>query len=252
MSKRGVIGRVTQLSRANVSALIDSAEDPQSVLDQFFRDYTAAIADAEQAIAELVGNLSVAEDDQQDDAAAVEAWGREAAATSRTADELRATGDAGDADRFDNLARVALERQLIAEHDVETVQHTINAQIEGVETLANGLDLMRIRLSELTHKRDSLMDRFRGARPQHRREGAVRSVDIMDPGSEVARFDEMVRREEERVGGTAEQRDSPLDAETASRGELEGNAEIEERLKALKTGRAMAAAMARAHDQPFR
>jgi phage shock protein A len=247
MSKRGIIGRVTQLSRADVNAVIDSAADQRNVLDQLVRDYAATIAEAEHAIAQLVGNLGIAELDQEEDAEAVAAWSREAEATSQTADELRAVGDAVDADRFDDLARIALERQLIIENDIKTVQHTIAAQTESIETLANGLDQMRLKLSELTHKRDRSMDRPASAQAQPRR------VDILDPAGEVARFEQLVRREDDRARGSAKGREaSALDAQFAELGHLDGAAEIEERLKALKTGRAMAAAMARAHHQPLR
>lgn len=44
MSKQTVLGRVTQLAKANINALLDQAEDPQKMLDQLIRDYTANIS----------------------------------------------------------------------------------------------------------------------------------------------------------------------------------------------------------------
>jgi phage shock protein A len=250
MSKRGIIGRVAQLAHANVNALIDSAEDPQQVLDELVRSYAITIAEAEQAVAQLTGNRRIAEDDQQVDAEVAELWSSAAEATSQTADELRAAGDAADADAFDNLAKVALARQLIAENDIETLQHTITAQTESVQTLANGLDQMQIKASELEHKRDDLAADARSSRAQPQDQGPVRSVDIMDPASEVDRFREIVRREEARVRGAGEVQAPPPAAQFAGQGDEEANrTEIEERLKALKTGRAMASALARAQDQ---
>ncbi len=154
MSKRGIIGRVTQLSRADVNDLIDSAADPQSVLDQLGRDFAANIADAEQAIAQLVCDLGANELDQEEDAGAVAAWSAAAEATSQAADLLRAEGVAAEADRLDDLARIALERQLTAEDDIKTVQHAIAAQTESIDILANGLHQMRIKLAELMHWQD--------------------------------------------------------------------------------------------------
>ena len=154
-----------------------------------------------------------------------------------------------------DLARVALERQLVAENDVESVQHSITAQIESADKLKNGLDQMTIKLSELLRKRDSLAARSRTAHAQARSRQAVKGIDIMDPASEIARFDENVRREEERVRGAEELPASSLGAQFASLADLADNAEIEEieeRLKELKAGRAMAAARARAQDQQDR
>ena len=53
--KQSIFGRIAQLTKANINALLDSAEDPQKMLDQMVRDYTNSIADAESAIAELDG-----------------------------------------------------------------------------------------------------------------------------------------------------------------------------------------------------
>ncbi len=143
MSKRGIIGRVTQLARANISSMLDSAGDPEEMLDQLLREYTVTISAAEEAIAQLIGNLRIAGDDQAQDAQVIAQWNDKAAAVSQTADELRAAGIAAEADRFDILARIALERQLTAESDVRSVQHTMDAQLESVGRLSNGLGQLR-------------------------------------------------------------------------------------------------------------
>jgi len=65
---------------------------------------------------------------------------------------------------------------------------------------------------------------------------AVKAIDILDPTSEVSRFEEKVRREEARVAGQAELAASSLDAQFE---ELEGDstaAEVEARLSELKAG----------------
>src|SRR5690625_6920779 len=56
--KQSILGRIAQLTRANINALLDRAEDPEKMLDQLIRDYTNNIAEAEQAIAQTIGNRS--------------------------------------------------------------------------------------------------------------------------------------------------------------------------------------------------
>ena len=73
--KQSILGRITQLAKANINALIDRAEDPQKMLDQLIRDYTNSIADAESAVAQTIGNLRLAEKDHAADIAAAEDWG---------------------------------------------------------------------------------------------------------------------------------------------------------------------------------
>ena len=92
MAKQSIFGRISTLVRANINALIDSAEDPQKLLDQLVRDYTNSIADAESAIAETIGNLRLLERDHQEDVQAAAEWGNKALAASRKADQLRSAG----------------------------------------------------------------------------------------------------------------------------------------------------------------
>jgi phage shock protein A len=251
MSQQSIVGRVMQLARANTHAMIDSAEDPQKVLDQLVRDYTAHISAAEQAIAQTIANLRMIEEDQKEEAKAAQQWGKKAQAASRKADELRAAGSGQDADTFDDLARVALDRQLTAESDVATVQHTIDAQNESVAKLKAGLDQMKVKLHDLKRKRANLVASSRSARSQAQRHDAVNGLDIMDPTSEVSRFEEKVRREEARVRGHEELAASSLDAQFASLDDGQ-MAEIENRLQALKAGRAVARAGSSRSKAPAR
>ena len=94
MAKQSIIGRITQLAKANINALLDQAEDPQKMLDQMVRDYTASIGEAESAVAQTIGNLRMLEEDHREDVTAAEDWGRKALAASRKADELRGAGNA--------------------------------------------------------------------------------------------------------------------------------------------------------------
>jgi phage shock protein A len=97
---------------------------------------------------------------------------------------------------------------------------------------------MRGKLSELTAKRNELVARAKMAEAQTRVRDAVRSIDLMDPTTEVSRFEEKVRREEARVLGHQEFQASSLDAQFEAledEGEL---LEVEARLAALKKGTA--------------
>ena len=84
-----ILGRIGQLLRANVNAILDEAEDPEKMLDQLVRDYTSNIAEAESAVAQTVGNLRLLEDDQKEAKSAVGEWGQKAGVASKKADELR-------------------------------------------------------------------------------------------------------------------------------------------------------------------
>ncbi|MFF5934602.1 PspA/IM30 family protein [Streptomyces sp. NPDC012508] len=234
MTKQTILGRVTQLAKANINALLDQAEDPQKMLDQLIRDYSNNITEAEEAVAATIGNLRLMEQDHQEDVGAAKEWGEKALAASRKGDELRAAGQTADADRFDNLAKVALGRQLQSEKEARTAEPTIAAQTEVVEKLRSGLDQMKAKLGELQAKRDELVARATSAQAQNRMMDAVKNIDVLDPTSELSRFEDKVRREEARAMGKQELAASSLDAQFEQLDALGDSAEIEARLAALK------------------
>ncbi len=236
MTKQTILGRVTQLAKANVNALLDQAEDPQKMIDQLIRDYTSNIAEAETAVADTIGNLRLMEQDHAEDVAAAAEWGGKAAAASRRADEMRAAGSTAEADRFDNLAKVALGRQLRSEKEASAAEPTIAAQNEVVAGLRSGLDAMKTRLDQLRAKRDELVARSRSAQARNRMADAVRSVDVLDPTSDLGRFEDKVRREEARAQGRQELAASSLDAQFESLDALSDAAEVDARLARLKSG----------------
>ncbi|MET9623685.1 MULTISPECIES: PspA/IM30 family protein [unclassified Streptomyces] len=234
MTKQTILGRVTQLAKANINALLDQAEDPQKMLDQLIRDYTDNIAEAEEAVATTIGNLRLMEQDHREDVDAAREWGEKALAASRKADELRTGGRTAEADRFDNLAKVALGRQLQSEKEARTAEPTIAAQTEVVDKLRSGLDRMKVKLGELRAKRDELVARSKSAEAQNRMMDAVKSIDVLDPTSELNRFEDKVRREEAKAMGKQELAASSLDAQFEQLDALGDSAEIEARLAALK------------------
>ncbi|WP_327085879.1 PspA/IM30 family protein [Nonomuraea sp. NBC_01738] len=237
MSKQSIFGRVAQLARANINALLDSAEDPQKMLDQMVRDYTSNIAEAEQAIAQTIGSLRMIEADYDEDVKAAGEWGAKAMAASQRADQLRTSGQRAEADKFDELAKVALGRQLASEQEAKAAEPGIVSQREVVDKLKTGLRQMKDKLGELKGKRDQLIARARTAQAQSQVQDAIKSIDIMDPTSEVSRFEEKIRREEAKVIGQQELAASSLDAQFESLEDAGERAEIEARLAELKAGR---------------
>ncbi|MET1042844.1 MAG: PspA/IM30 family protein [Microbacteriaceae bacterium] len=238
MAKQSILGRISQLVRANINSLIDQAEDPQLMLDQLVRDFTNSIAEAESAVAQTIGNLRLLEQDHREDVEAAADWGRKALAASAKADELRAAGNTVDADKFDNLAKVALGKQMSSEAEAREAEPIIASQTQVVDQLKRGLETMRGKLEELRSKRDQLVARSKTAAAQAQVMDAVKSIDVLDPTSEIGRFEEKIRREEAKVLGAQELAASSLDAQFNSLEDYGKQTEIEARLVALKSGRA--------------
>ena len=217
MAKQTIFGRIAQLAKANINALIDAAEDPEKMLDQMVRDYTNNIREAEAAVAQTIGNLRLLEKDHAEDVKTAQEWGTKALAASNKADEFRAAGDVANADKFDNLAKIALNK------------------------LKDGLEKMRSKLEEVKYKRDELTARQKTAAAQTQVNDALKAFDVLDPTSEMSRFEEKVRREEARVIGQQELAASSLDAQFNTLDQMERDTELDARLAALKAKNAPAA-----------
>ena len=236
MAKQSIFGRISTLVKANINAMLDSAEDPQKMLDQLVRDFTNNIADAESAVAETIGNLRLLERDHEEDVKAAAEWGNKALAASRKADELRTAGNTTDADKFDNLAKIALQRQIGEENEAKAIAPSIEAQTEVVDKLKDGLNGMKQKLEQLKSKRAELLARSKSAEAQNKVHDAVKSIDVLDPTSELGRFEDKVRRQEALAAGKAEIAASSLDAQFNQLEDVGELTEVEARLAALKTG----------------
>lgn len=234
--KQTILGRISQLAKANINALIDRAEDPEKMLNQLVTDFTNSIADAEEAVAQTIANTRMAEEDLRIDREAAQEWGRKASAASAKADQQRESGDTSGADKFDELARVALSRQIDFERQVREAEPRIAQQNETVQQLKDGLTLMNTKLEDLKSRRSELVARARSAEAQAQVQESMASIDVLDPTSDLARFEDRVRHQEAMVQGREEARTSTLEDQFAELEQSGDDAEVEARLAALKGG----------------
>ena len=233
---QSILGRIGQLVRANVNSMLDAAEDPEKMLDQLIRDFTSNIEEAEQAVAQTVGNLRLVEDDHREAQSAQAEWGDKARAAARKADEMRGAGNSSEADRFDELAKIAIRRQISFESQISALKQQIEQQTTFTDQLKDGLNKLRLRREELVQKRDELVSRAKMAQAQIQVQQAVKDVSVMDPTSELNRFEERIRRQEAMARGMQEVAGSSLDEQFAELESSDEELEIEARLAALKSG----------------
>jgi phage shock protein A len=236
MAQTSILGRIGQLVRANVNAMLDGAEDPEKMLDQLIRDFTSNMAEAEEAVAQTVGNLRMVEDDAKEARDAAAEWGSKASAASRKADEVRGAGNTAEADRFDELAKIALRRQLSFEEQVRTFDTQIAQQTELANKLKDGLTKLRVKREELVQKRDELVSRAKMAQAQLQVQQTLHEASVMDPTSDLNRFEERIRRQEALARGRAEVAATSLDEQFSKLDDEQDELEVESRLKALKQG----------------
>ena len=234
MAQTSILGRIGQLVRANVNSILDSSEDPEKMLDQLIRDFTNNIAEAEEAVAQTVGNLRLLEDDEREARAASADWLNKARAASDRAEILRGQGNTAEADRFDGLAKLALRRQISLDEQVKTFDTQIAQQTQLTDQLKDGLNKLRVKREELVQKRDELVSRAKMAQAQMQVQQTLKDVSVLDPTSELNRFEEKIRRQEAMARGMAEVGTSSLEDQFAELETGEDDLEVEARLAELK------------------
>lgn len=234
MAKETIFTRITRLAKANINALIDKAEDPEKMLDQMIRDYTNAIIDAEAATVQTIGNLRLAEKEHEEHVTKAAENGSKALAASNKADEYRAAGNIAEADKFDGLAKLALNKQLNEEKQAQNLEPTIASQTQVVNQLKDGLEKMRTNLEEVKYKRDELAARHKTAQAQAQVNEALKSFSVLDPTSEMSRYEDKVRREEAKVIGQQEVAASSLNNQLEALEDLERESTVADRFAALK------------------
>ncbi len=235
MAQSSILGRIGQLVRANVNSMLDEAEDPEKMLDQLIRDFTNNIAEAEEAVAQTVGNLRLLEDDAREAREASADWLGKAKAASDRAEALRAQGNTAEAARFDDLAKLALRRQISFEEQIKTFDTQIAQQSELVDKLKDGLNKLRIKREELVQKRDELVSRAKMAQAQMQVQQTLKEVSVLDPTSELNRFEERIRRQEAMARGMEEVAGSSLEDQFAELETGTDDLEVEARLAELKS-----------------
>src|SRR3546814_11816137 len=95
---------------------------------------------------------------------------------------------------------------------------------------------MKGKLEQLKSKRSELLARAKVAQAQIKVHDAVKSIDVLDPTSELGRFEDKIRREEALAAGKQELAASSIDAQFNSLEDLGELTEVEARLSALMAG----------------
>ena len=148
---------------------------------------------------------------------------------------MEASGNAEAAEKFNNLAKLALERQIQAEKEAEAAEPLIESQRAVVEKLKDGLNSLRGKLENLKNKRDELVARQKSVQAQNQVHDALAAVNVLDPTSELGRFEDKIRREEAVAAGREEVVSTSLESQFAELEDSTEQAEVAARLEKLKS-----------------
>lgn len=174
----GLFKRLRDLTMANINAMLDKAEDPVKMLDQYLRDMEEDLQDAEVAVSKQIA-ISIKLKQQFEEA--------EALVEKREKQAMQAL-EAGNED----LARRALvDKKAIAEKAVDFKAQWTSADAAATE-LRLKLDQMREQITEMKNKRETLKARAEAAKAQKQINQAMSGFGTDNAAKGFARMEEKV------------------------------------------------------------
>ncbi len=209
-----ILGRIKDLISANINAMLDKAEDPEKMANEYLRQLTNELYEARTGVAQAMADETRLEQRRIAAEAEVEQWQMKAERALRAGDEA--------------LARAALARKVQAQKLAEQYLAQEKAQEEQVEALQQALIDLETRIAEVKARKELIIAKKNRARTQEALQrtaasiGRVSAIDKLDQLEEkvddrLARAEAMAKLE----GDSLEARFRNLEKETAVDSELE-------------------------------
>ncbi len=172
--------RVKTVVSSELNAMLDKAEDPVKMLDQFLRDMAEDIRDAEAAVAKQIANEKMLKRKAEDAQAMVE----------KRQDQAEKAVVAGE----DELAKRALQEKKDYENQAALLQQSYEQAKADSEVLKEKLAEMKKEYQEMTLKKDSLKARAESAKTRTKINRTMSSIGGDDSKRGFERMEERVLR----------------------------------------------------------
>ncbi|MFC0272533.1 PspA/IM30 family protein [Metabacillus herbersteinensis] len=210
--------RIRDNVMSNVNAALDKAEDPEKLLEQYLRDMSADILEAERAVAKQITVEKKFKMQLSDAEEMVEKRGEQA---------LKAL-EAGNED----LARRALVDKQEYEKKLVELQGSYDAAKQNAEDLRSRLSEMKSEFEKMKHRKDTLKARASSAKAQKEMNQAMSSFGTDNARQGFDRLEDKIMQLEAEAETSEDLRGSnkSLDDELESI----GNPKIEDELAAMK------------------
>lgn len=213
-----ILKRLRDIVSSNINAMLDRAEDPEKMLEQYIRDMEESYQEAKVAVTQSIASKNRIEAKYKKQVEEVAKWEKNAILAVQKGE--------------DDLAREALKRQSDAEQLRDTYKVQLDEQTAEVENLKSVLAKLESKLDEAKNKKDLLITQAKNAKAQKKIYDTMSKV-----GNEHATrgFDKMADKVEQMVAeakASAEINTDSLEERFAALQENGG--EIDDRLAALK------------------
>ena len=157
-----MLGRIRDLVSANLNSLIDRAEDPELMINEYLRQLTSSLNEAKVSVASSMADETKLHTKMVEFQTQADQWQTKAQAALRAGDE--------------DLARQALARKLQAQKMADSYRQQYEAQDQQVEELQDALVKLESRIAEARSRRELLVAKQNRAQTQEAIQRTVRSL----------------------------------------------------------------------------
>ncbi|OMF81070.1 PspA/IM30 family protein [Paenibacillus peoriae] len=213
-----IFKRLRDLTMSNINAIIDKAEDPIKMTDQYIRDMQEDLEDAEKAVAAQIA-IEKRFKQQYEEQAALVKKREEQAHTAAKAQNV-------------DLTRRALEEKKSAEQKMNEFKAGYEQNKAAADNLRGKLDEMRRQLTEMKNKRETLVARYNAAKAQTEINKAMNGFSSDTATAGLKRMEEKMLQAEARAEASNEMssKEKSLDEEFK---ELDKKSAVDDELAAL-------------------
>ncbi|MDP4098665.1 PspA/IM30 family protein [Paenibacillus sp. P96] len=210
--------RLRDLTMSNVNAIIDKAEDPIKMTEQYIRDMQQDLEDAEKAVA---AQIAIEKRFKQ-------LYEEQEALVKKRDEQAHTAAKAQNVD----LARRALEEKKAAEAKMGEYKVNYEQNKASADNLRGKLEEMRRQLTEMKNKRDTLVARYNAAKAQTEINNAMSGFSSDSAAAGMKRMEEKMLHMEARAEASNEMANKGKSLDEEFR-ELDKKSAVDDELAAL-------------------
>jgi phage shock protein A len=212
-----ILTRIASLISANINAMIDAAEDPEKMVNEYLRQMRAELSEARAATAMAMADETKLRAQYERHKNDSDEWQRKA--------EIAVQRDQ------DDLAREALLRRANAQKLADSYHAQWDSQHDQVGDLREALARLEAKIDEAEAKRELILAKTRRAATQEAITSAMQSVQGRTADESLGRLEAQADERLARAEAMAQLSSQDLDTRFS---DLETEAQVENDLAALK------------------
>ncbi|MFN3372113.1 MAG: PspA/IM30 family protein [Chloroflexus sp.] len=212
-----ILGRIKDLISANINAMLDKAEDPEKMANEYLRQLTNELYEARTGVAQAMADETRLEQRRIAAEGEAEQWQIKAERALRAGDEA--------------LAKAALARKVQAQKLAEQYRAQEKAQEEQVEALQQALIDLETRIAEVKARKELIIAKKNRAQTQ---EAIQRTVNTIGRVSALDKLDQLEEKVDDRLARAEAMAKLEGDSLEARFRNLEKETEVDSELAELK------------------